>query len=34
MNPQSDMWHMFFMWSVPCNNRRVVFLCVVHAKVM
>jgi hypothetical protein len=25
MNSQSDTWHLFFVWSAPCNNRGAVF---------
>jgi hypothetical protein len=25
INWLSDMWHVFYVWSAPCNNREVVF---------
>jgi hypothetical protein len=25
MNSQSDIWHVFSVWSAPCNNRGAVF---------
>jgi hypothetical protein len=32
MNSQSYTWHMFSVWSAPCNNRGAVFLRVVRAE--